>query len=300
MIQWINVCRGIGIILVVIGHLDFPKPIINYIYAFHMPLFFFLSGYVFSPNKPFINYIKSRFNSLIIPYIYFSIISIALFYFLFDYNLIQMIKEFILSRRNYISYNVSLWFLTTLFITQIVFYGFKKYINNDFVLLFLLFGLWYFIGTAKYFVKQHYLPWTFEAGMYYMIYYCIGNLLRDKKLPKILFGVAVVVNVLSLFVTIYKIFWAFIVCFAGIGTIILISVFMQKSKILGFLGKHSIIVLGLHIPIVHIASYFGVTKNYFLALISLITCSIIAYFLDKLSLISVKNIKQINIKHHLH
>ena len=48
-INWIDIAKGITIILVIIGHLNvkwFPKLdiVINEIYTFHMPLFFMLSG----------------------------------------------------------------------------------------------------------------------------------------------------------------------------------------------------------------------------------------------------------------
>ena len=50
-LNWIDLAKGIGIILVLIGHSKFlPITLKNYIYSFHMPLFFILSGYVFS-NK---------------------------------------------------------------------------------------------------------------------------------------------------------------------------------------------------------------------------------------------------------
>lgn len=39
---WLDVAKGIGIILVVIGHAMFPKHLI--IDGFHMTLFFILSG----------------------------------------------------------------------------------------------------------------------------------------------------------------------------------------------------------------------------------------------------------------
>ena len=42
-----DVVRGIGILLVVLGHMAFPKPLINLIYLFHMPLFFYVSGSFF-------------------------------------------------------------------------------------------------------------------------------------------------------------------------------------------------------------------------------------------------------------
>ena len=50
-IPMIDVAKGIGIILVVIGHTNLPTLVMNLIYAFHVPLFFVLSGMVFNMNK---------------------------------------------------------------------------------------------------------------------------------------------------------------------------------------------------------------------------------------------------------
>ena len=38
--SWIDVLKGIGIILVVIGHTSMENPLVKWIYVFHMPLFF--------------------------------------------------------------------------------------------------------------------------------------------------------------------------------------------------------------------------------------------------------------------
>lgn len=50
-VEWVDVAKGIGIILVVLGHNQSPDYIIKFIYSFHMPLFFFLSGYLTNPSK---------------------------------------------------------------------------------------------------------------------------------------------------------------------------------------------------------------------------------------------------------
>lgn len=43
----IDVLKGIGIILVVLGHITFGDQLVRkIIFSFHMPLFFFLSGVV--------------------------------------------------------------------------------------------------------------------------------------------------------------------------------------------------------------------------------------------------------------
>ena len=44
----IDVLKGIGIILMVVGHSRCPQPLYDFIYTFHMPLFFIASGYFFN------------------------------------------------------------------------------------------------------------------------------------------------------------------------------------------------------------------------------------------------------------
>jgi fucose 4-O-acetylase-like acetyltransferase len=82
--------KFILITLVVIGHLIMPlslgqtvRAIVLTIYAFHMPLFIFISGY-FSKNYKSKDYGKKIFTNLIIPYLIFETL-----YSLFDYLLIN-------------------------------------------------------------------------------------------------------------------------------------------------------------------------------------------------------------------
>lgn len=83
-IEYIDIAKGIGILLVYIGHCSKGTPdissLIEWIYAFHMPLFFFISGLLF-PNKKIsaITFYRNKFASLVIPYILFSIIHYSLF-----------------------------------------------------------------------------------------------------------------------------------------------------------------------------------------------------------------------------
>ena len=47
--EWIDACRGAGILIVVLGHCN--PPFNKLIYSFHMPLFFILSGYLYKNKK---------------------------------------------------------------------------------------------------------------------------------------------------------------------------------------------------------------------------------------------------------
>ena len=48
---WIDVLRALGIILVVLGHVSKEPNTVIFIYAFHMPLFFLLSGFLFNRHR---------------------------------------------------------------------------------------------------------------------------------------------------------------------------------------------------------------------------------------------------------
>lgn len=71
-IDHIDVARGLGILLVVAGHhplvADQPGKLFALIFAFHLPLFFFLSGMLFKPTQPLGTLLARRANGLLKPY----------------------------------------------------------------------------------------------------------------------------------------------------------------------------------------------------------------------------------------
>ena len=71
-IEWIDIMKGIGISTVVVGHMvgGFTG---RFIYVFHMSLFFFLSGYLFTSRTNCKQYFSDKILHLIIPYLCFLI-----------------------------------------------------------------------------------------------------------------------------------------------------------------------------------------------------------------------------------
>ena len=67
----VSVAKGIGILLVLIGHFGFIPEVKRFIYLFHMPLFFFLSGYLFKDRelKELPRYVLRKIRSLYVPFI---------------------------------------------------------------------------------------------------------------------------------------------------------------------------------------------------------------------------------------
>lgn len=66
-ITWLDAAKGYGILLVIFAHVDYSY-LRNIIYTFHMPLFFYLSGYVFSQKESFGSFFWSKVRRIIIPY----------------------------------------------------------------------------------------------------------------------------------------------------------------------------------------------------------------------------------------
>nr|WP_284508153.1 acyltransferase family protein [Caballeronia sp. AZ1_KS37] len=65
----IDAARGIGIVLVVLGHaIGLPEWLFRVIYSCHMPLFFFLSGYLFNGKRGPLEVMRRNSRRLLMPY----------------------------------------------------------------------------------------------------------------------------------------------------------------------------------------------------------------------------------------
>ena len=93
----IDIAKGIGIILVVLGHLNHYiylnntyKGIHDFIFMFHMPLFFLLSGFTLKiyEESPMKTLFRRRLNSLIRPFVIGCII----------FGLYDILKELLVSK----------------------------------------------------------------------------------------------------------------------------------------------------------------------------------------------------------
>ncbi len=76
----ISIAKGIAIILMVAGHAEGPELVTNFIYTFHMPLFFIAAGYFFSRkylDTPW-TFIAKRLRGLYLPFLKYSIIFLLL------------------------------------------------------------------------------------------------------------------------------------------------------------------------------------------------------------------------------
>lgn len=124
----IDIMRGLGIILVVMGHISCEPHLSCWIYSFHMPLFFFISGMSFLLLAKM--YIWKQVKHLLIPYLFFSILSFVYWRWFelpfredTDVNAMEQFLNIFIAKSggNSFLYNVVLWFLPCLFVSNILF-----------------------------------------------------------------------------------------------------------------------------------------------------------------------------------
>jgi fucose 4-O-acetylase-like acetyltransferase len=128
-VEYVDIAKGIGIILVVMGHNDFAL-ISSFahklIYSFHMPMFFFMSGMFFKPDLPFWNFLQNRFRKLLKPFL-FMILFIYLASISFSNVGIAEASRRLLKAmygNGYYLDWVQLWFLPHLFVVGLFAYFF--------------------------------------------------------------------------------------------------------------------------------------------------------------------------------
>lgn len=141
-IEYIDIAKGIGILLVVLGHnlgIEQTAPFLRRaVFSFHVPLFFFLSGLVFHLPPSFMELLKRKFYSSMLPFLS----TIVLFYFWIslysNMSLLvafkRMLKASLYAGAWYIEW-IQLWFLPHLFFISIFAYLMLKLTGNTYVRL---------------------------------------------------------------------------------------------------------------------------------------------------------------------
>ena len=170
-LDYLDMTKGLGMILVLIGHLQgdsifkfspYIQPLCVYIFSFHMPMFFIVSGILMAIKndevRPFREVAKNRFRGIMIPYLWFS----------FFYLLVvvaALIKGEIAPATLYLNiwyvfsgYGMNvLWFLPALYLGELLFVIIRRKIRDDipFITIIVLsnaivYLAAFFLGIAKY------------------------------------------------------------------------------------------------------------------------------------------------------
>ncbi len=184
-IDWIDFSKAICIYLVVLGHvLTYEEQdeciARNFIYVFHLPVFFFVSGFLFrvKDQSNFYDYILSGFKSLIIPYIFLNLLALLLNvpWIVYKNSLTQSLYYFFIGHGH--APAGPAWFLLCLFWIKVQMFFLVKL--NDIMLLIVSF----LYGVLAVFFHWH-LYWAIDASFMAMPLFVAGYL--SKKIFKRLF-----------------------------------------------------------------------------------------------------------------
>ena len=298
-LEYIDIARGIAIILIVLGHTitysQNCRIIYKIIYSFHVALFFIISGYTYKIKKEesFLIFFKRKFTRIMVPYYIWAFIFIIPFYIFGSstcdaigasysmFSLKKIIFNVFYANGNLfaLKQNSALWFLTSLFSMEIIYYNILKKSDNNKNLTFIFLILEFFVAIITYKFMKFIFPLGINTSLHFGIFYHIGYLMKKKNLMdsvtfnNVLF--LILITIMGIFAALlnYRIVSAidyaygnlYLAIFSGIFLSISVLIFSKKikrSKLLEYIGKNTMGILIFHKLIVLIMqSKLGIISN---------------------------------------
>lgn len=152
----LSTAKGIGIILMVIGHCGAPDCIVKGIYQFHMPLFFFCSGFFLKniqDRDSLLSVYKKKYKGLYLKFIFWSLLFLSL------HNVFIKLNIYNDAILNWAEYP----------------YDTKQFLNKAIIIIFTMNGYEQLVRSF-WFLKQLFLASIFIST----ILYITNNLIRYK------------------------------------------------------------------------------------------------------------------------
>ena len=186
-----DIMKGIGIVAVIIGHSSIPVSLRNFIFTWHMPMFFMISGYFYRPNSVVVS-LKKNFKSLIIPYL-FTAVFLSLLTFVaplignkepYSLNLfINQVYAIIYGAGSAMlpnggNYFVgAIWFLLALFWCRFAFNIIYTRVNDYYIIITLL------VSILSTFTAQYvFIPSNVLQGFSAMLFFLLGYIAKERKI----------------------------------------------------------------------------------------------------------------------
>lgn len=190
--NYMDVAKGIAILTVIMGHTIHEGVIKNWIFSFHMPIFFLISGYFFHKkgNKEFVK-IKTR--QLLIPYAVTCVIniiaSVAIHILLHDTSALKdIVKEWIFASLYgsgwvhespfHIPLIGAIWFLWAMFLSLIMMNSIVDYKYN-----YLIVACLFFVGQKS--AGLAFLPLSIQPAFVCLLFVYLGYLCKKEKILEV-------------------------------------------------------------------------------------------------------------------
>ena len=181
-IDFIDLAKGVCIILVVMGHSGAPL-VIPGLEIVRMPLYFILSGLFFKDYGGGYNFFIRKSNKILFPFIFFYLLGYAVFYSIkiFAPELLVTGARGILdvfTNRQF--FNGPIWFLLCLFWCNIIFCQITLHIKKELwqIALVVVLGFTgYFLGH-----KEIFIPMFLDVALTALPFFAFGFYLKKSKI----------------------------------------------------------------------------------------------------------------------
>lgn len=177
-IEYIDYLRCFGIIIMIMGHIGFSGIFDKWIHSFHMPLWFFISGYFCSKSQPIGNHIYKRLRTILVPYVLFALIYIVIYGIMSnDWQWMGIVYP----NSRQVPLNGALWFLLALFLSDTIAYIILKVLPEKVAIACMLtIGIIGSLSTTK-------LPFALDSALVGIGFYVLGYVFRYycKSLSKL-------------------------------------------------------------------------------------------------------------------
>lgn len=182
-IEFIDLAKGVCILLVVLLHTDVLGFDIPNFKAVRMPLYFMLSGLFFRDYGKALLFCEKKFNRMIVPFLFFVFLHIGLFYLYTFFchgaesvDLTWLYKPF--TQNQYI--NVPVWFLICLFFVNVFYLGIHRIAKGNLIIEFLLCLAGGMIGYTFY-CNDVFLPLNLHSVFTSLPFFFAGRVLGTTK-----------------------------------------------------------------------------------------------------------------------
>ena len=282
--SYIDIAKASGMLFVMWGHLMLGGRTNSFVYAFHIPLFFFLSGMMFNERISFRDFFFRRARTLLLPYAVFSVVTWA--YWLVRNLVLDLpmksvfmpLLQTVLAQGSggFLIHNVALWFVPCLFVVEMLYYWLAKLPDWACAAACIVCGaLGYLLIQPNGWFDFKLLPWSIEAALTAMVFYGAGHFLIRKlsherlialvnrrkwcsaAIALVLFAVVMIFAVKNGHISIAQgslgdnIFVFYLLAFCGIGFALVLSILLSNFRLtyLVRLGKNSFYAMAIHVPV---------------------------------------------------
>ena len=153
------------------------------VYAFHMPLFFIVSGFLYKRPNNLIDYLERKAKRLLVPYAVFATVYLLLSFTLSREasTLVEGLKSILVFPTQGMPMESALWFLPALFLCCTIYAALDRIVKNRIIFAAFIIALTC-IGCLYPSVVELKLPFAIGSAMASLGFYGLGQLWRCKQI----------------------------------------------------------------------------------------------------------------------